>query len=101
MMGHNKNKETTIEKIIEDLPSNISFRVHKLNYLTETSARGYLIKESSKIDLRKKNLMPSYHLTKEFEEYLKIPSRCLKIEQSLNRYVLNYIFFLNLINYRH
>jgi|TARA_B110000444_G_C18444472_1_gene412813 hypothetical protein len=69
-----KNQETTIEKIIEDLPSNISSRTHKLNCLTEASARGHLIKEPSKIDLRKKNLIPSDHLIKEFEEYLKILS---------------------------
>ena len=74
MMGHYKNQETTIEKIIEDLSSNISSRAHKLNCLTEASARGYLIKEPSKIDLRKKNLIPSDHLTKEFEGYLKILS---------------------------
>jgi hypothetical protein len=74
MMGHYKNQETTIEKIIENLPSTISSRAHKLNCITEASARGYLIKEPSKTDLRKKNLIPSNDLVKEFEEYLKIRS---------------------------
>ena len=74
MMGHYKNQETTIEKIIKDLPSNISSRAHKINCLTEAIAEGHLIKEPSKIDLRKKNIILSDHLTKEFEEYLKILS---------------------------
>ena len=74
MMGHYKDQETTIEKIIEDLPLTISSRAHKLNCITEATARGYLIKELSKTDLRKKNLLPSNDLVEEFEEYLKILS---------------------------
>ena len=74
MNGYYKNQETTIEKIIENLPSAISSRAHKLNCITEASARSYLIKEHSKTDLRKKNLIPSNDLVEEFEEYLKILS---------------------------
>ena len=74
MTGYYKNQETTIEKIIEDLPLTISSRAHKLNCITEASARGYLIKELSKTDLRKKNLIPSQNLIDEFEEYLKMLS---------------------------
>ena len=74
MMGHYKDQKKTIEKIIDNLPSAISSRAHKLNCITEASARGYLIKEHSKTDLRKKNLIPSNDLVKEFEEYLKICS---------------------------
>ena len=71
MKGYYKNQETTIEKVIEDLPLAISSRAHKLNSITDATARGYLIKEISKNDLRKKNLIPSENLTKEFDEYLK------------------------------
>ena len=74
MMGYYKSQKTTIEKIIEDLPLTISSRAHKLNCITEATARGYLIKELSKTDLRKKNLLPSNDLVEEFEEYLKILS---------------------------
>ena len=74
MINHYKNHEATIEKIIEDLPLTISSRAHKLNCITEATARGYLIKELSKTDLRKKNLLPSNDLVEEFEEYLKILS---------------------------
>ena len=75
MIGYYKSQETTIEKIIEDLPLTISSRAHKLNCITEATARGYLIKELSKIDLRKKNLIPSQNLIDEFEEYLRILSK--------------------------
>ena len=78
MMGHYKSQKTTIEKIIEDLPLTISSRAHKLNCITEATARGYLIKELSKTDLRKKNLIPSQDLKEEFEEYLGILSSILK-----------------------
>ena len=71
MRGFYKNQEVTIEKVIEDLPLAISSRAHKLNSITDATARGYLIKEPSKTDLRKKNLIPSENLTKEFDEYLK------------------------------
>ena len=74
MKGYYKSQETTIEKVIEDLPLAISSRAHKLNSITDATARGYLIKEPSKTDLRKKNLTPSENLTKEFDEYLKILS---------------------------
>ena len=74
MMGYYKDRKTTIEKIIENLPSTISSRAHKLNCITEASARGYLIKEPLRTDLRKKNLIPSNDLVEEFEEYLKILS---------------------------
>ena len=53
-----KNQETTIEKIIENLPLTIFSRAHKLNFITEASARSYLIKELSKTYLRKKILNP-------------------------------------------
>ena len=74
MKGYYKSQETTIEKVIEDLPLAISSRAHKLNSITDATARGYLIKEPSKNDLRKKNLTPSQDLIDEFEEYLKILS---------------------------
>ena len=75
MLSHYSGQQATIEKIIEDLPLIISSRAHKLNCISDATARGYLIKELSKSDLRKKNLIPSQDLINEFEEYLKILSK--------------------------
>ena len=74
MINHYKNHEATIEKIIEDLPLAISSRAHKLNCITAATVKGYLIKEPSNTDLRKKNLRPSIDLINEFEDYFKILS---------------------------
>ena len=72
MRDHFKDQNITIEKIIEDLPSVISSRAHKLNCITDATNRGYLIKEVSKNDLRKKHLKPSKNLLEEFDDYLKM-----------------------------
>jgi hypothetical protein len=70
MMSYYQNENKTIEKIINDLPKDISSRAHQLNCVTDASIKGYLIKEISKSDMRKKYLKPSNDLVKEFEEYL-------------------------------
>ena len=70
MKSYYQNENQTIEKIIEALPRDISSRAHKLNCITDATAKGYLIKEISKSDMRKKYLKPSNSLVKEFEEYL-------------------------------
>ena len=85
MRDYYKNQEATIEKIIEDLPLAISSRAHKLNCITEATVRGYLIKELSKTDLRKKNLKPSQDLINEFEEYLEKFSDSKMIKLPLNK----------------
>ena len=72
MTSHYQKKDQTIEKIIENLPKNISSRAHQLNCITDGAAKGYLIKETSKADMRKKYLRPSEDLVFEFEKYLKI-----------------------------
>tara|TARA_B100000787_G_C16144809_1_gene273691 strand:+ start:303 stop:653 length:351 start_codon:yes stop_codon:yes gene_type:complete len=75
MKNYYKDQNTIIEKIIENLPSDNSSRAHKLNFITDATTRGYLIKETSKSDMRKKYLKPSRELIKEFNDYLKIFSR--------------------------
>lgn len=62
----------TIEEIIEHLPKEISSRAHKLNCITDASLKGYFIKETSPIDLRKKYLKPSKDLILEFEEFIDL-----------------------------
>tara|TARA_B100000768_G_scaffold176312_1_gene188884 strand:+ start:268 stop:600 length:333 start_codon:yes stop_codon:yes gene_type:complete len=68
---YNKNSQT-IEDTINELPKNISSRAHKLNCITDLTFKGYLIKETINSDLRKKCLIPSESLIKEFNEYIKI-----------------------------
>ena len=68
------NEFKTIEKIIDNLPKDISSRAHQLNCITDATAKGYFIKEVSKSDMRKKYLKPSKNLITEFEEYIKFIS---------------------------
>tara|TARA_B100000795_G_C22733992_1_gene412566 strand:+ start:862 stop:1209 length:348 start_codon:yes stop_codon:yes gene_type:complete len=70
MMSHYQNEDHTIEKIIESLPKDISSRAHQLNCVTDATVKGFLIKEISKADMRKKYLRPSGSLIIEFEKYL-------------------------------
>ena len=72
MRSYYQNENQTIEKIIDILPKDISSRAHQLNCITDATIKGYLIKEISKSDLRKKYLKPSDNLISEFEKYLKI-----------------------------
>ena len=72
MRDYYKGQNISIEKIIEDLPLDISSRAHKLNCITDATNRGYLIKQISKSDLRKKYLKPSQNLVEEFNNYLKL-----------------------------
>ena len=69
----NKNSQT-IEDTINELPKDISSRAHKLNCITDLTFKGYLIKETINSDLRKKCLIPSEDLIKEFNAYIKIVS---------------------------
>ena len=70
MISYYQDENKTIEKIINNLPKDISSRAHQLNCVTDATVKGYLIKEISKSDMRKKYLKPSNILVKEFEEYL-------------------------------
>ena len=72
MRSYYQNENQTIEKIIDLLPKDISSRAHQLNCITDATIKGYLIKEISKSDLRKKYLKPSDNLINEFEKYLRI-----------------------------
>ena len=59
----------------ENLPKDISSRAHQLNCVTDATVKGYLIKEISQSDMRKKYLKPSKKLIIEFEEYLNAFSK--------------------------
>jgi len=72
MKSYYQNDNQTIEKIIESLPKDISSRAHQLNCMTDSTAKGYLIKETSQSDLRKKYLKPSEELVVEFEKYFDL-----------------------------
>ncbi len=72
MRSYYLNDNQTIEKIIESLPKDISSRAHQLNCMTDSTAKGYLIKETSQSDLRKKYLKPSQELVTEFEKYFDL-----------------------------
>ena len=72
LKSYYQNENQTIEKIIADLPANISSRAHQLNCITDATAKGYLIKEISQSDMRKKYLKPSVKLIEEFEVFIKI-----------------------------
>lgn len=72
MKSYYQNENHTIEKIIEHLPKDISSRAHQLNCMTDATAKGYLIKEVSKSDLRKKYLKPSEELVMQFQKYLDL-----------------------------
>ena len=72
MKSHYQSENQTIEKIIEYLPKDISSRAHQLNCMTDATVKGYLIKEVSKSDMRKKYLKPSKDLVVQFGDYLKL-----------------------------
>jgi len=72
MKGYYQNENQTIEKIVNNLPKNISSRAHQLNCITNATSKGYLIKETAKSDKRKKYLKPSKNLIDEFEHYIEI-----------------------------
>tara|TARA_B100000787_G_C16069808_1_gene239366 strand:+ start:330 stop:677 length:348 start_codon:yes stop_codon:yes gene_type:complete len=75
MKSHYEGQNQTIEKIIEKLPKDISSRAHQLNCITDATVKGYLIKETSKSDLRKKYLKPSAELITQFEKYINLYSK--------------------------
>ena len=72
MKSYYLDEDQTIEKIVETLPKDISSRAHQLNCITDATAKGYLIKEISKSDLRKKYLKPSSELVVSFEKYIDL-----------------------------
>ena len=49
MKSYYQNDNQTIEKIIESLPKDISSRAHQLNCMTDSTAKGNLIKLNAKL----------------------------------------------------
>ena len=63
---------------MNELPKDISSRTHQLNFLKAASLKGYIIKETSKSDNRKKYLKPSLNLIRDFKKHTHLFDNFLK-----------------------
>jgi len=67
--------ELNIEKLIDVVPRHLTSRVSLFNLINEAEEAGVLIKTQSKIDTRKKIILPSEKFIDEYEkwfnEYMK------------------------------
>jgi hypothetical protein len=62
--------ELNIEKLIDIIPRHLSSRVSLFNLINEAEEAGVLIKTQSKIDTRKKTILPSEKFIDEYEKWL-------------------------------
>ena len=62
--------ELNIEKLIDIIPSHLTSRVSLFNLINEAEEAGILIKTQSKIDTRKKTILPSEKFIDEYEKWL-------------------------------
>ena len=62
--------ELNIEKLIDIIPRHLASRVSLFNLINEAEGAGVLIKTQSKIDTRKKNILPSEKFIDEYEKWL-------------------------------
>jgi hypothetical protein len=62
--------ELNIEKLIDIIPRHITSRVSLFNLINEAEGVGVLIKTQSKIDTRKKTILPSEKFIDEYEKWL-------------------------------
>jgi hypothetical protein len=63
--------ELNIEKLIDIIPRHLTSRVSLFNLINEAEGAGVLIKTQSKIDTRKKTILPSEKFIDEYEKWLK------------------------------
>jgi hypothetical protein len=71
MDSHYEGKgELNIEKLIDIIPRHLTSRVSLFNLINEAEGAGVLIKTQSKIDTRKKTILPSGKLIEEYEKWL-------------------------------
>jgi hypothetical protein len=62
--------ELNIEKLIDVVPRHLTSRVSLFNLINEAEEAGVLIKTQSKIDTRKKTILPSEKFIDEYEKWL-------------------------------
>ena len=62
--------ELNIEKLIDIIPRHLASRVSLLNLINKAEGAGVLIKTQSKIDTRKKTILPSEKFIDEYEKWL-------------------------------
>jgi hypothetical protein len=62
--------ELNIEKLIDVVPRHLTSRVSIFNLINEAEEAGVLIKTQSKIDTRKKTILPSEKFIDEYEKWL-------------------------------
>jgi len=62
--------ELNIEKLIDIIPRHLTSRVSLFNLINEAEEAGTLIKTQSKIDTRKKTILPSEKFIDEYEKWL-------------------------------
>ena len=62
--------ELNIEKLIDIVPRHLTSRVSLFNLINEAEEAGVLIKTQSKIDTRKKTILPSEKFIDEYEKWL-------------------------------
>ena len=62
--------ELNIEKLIDIIPRNLTSRVSLFNLINEAEEAGILIKTQSKIDTRKKTILPSEKFIDQYEKWL-------------------------------
>ena len=71
MDSHYKGQgELNIEKLIDIIPRHLTSRVSLFNLINEAEEAGVLIKTQSKIDTRKKTILPSEKFIDEYEKWL-------------------------------
>jgi hypothetical protein len=62
--------DLNIEKLIDVIPRYLTSRVSLFNLINEAADAGILIKTKSKIDTRKKTILPSDKFIEEYEKWL-------------------------------
>ena len=62
--------ELNIEKLIDIIPRHLTSRVSLFNLINEAEESGILIKTKSKIDTRKKTILPSDKFVEQYEKWL-------------------------------
>lgn len=62
--------ELNIEKLIDIIPRHLTSRISLFNLINEAEEAGILIKTQSKIDTRKKTILPSEKFIEQYEKWL-------------------------------
>jgi|688.fasta_scaffold844059_2 hypothetical protein len=71
MESYYSNEELNIEKLIDIVPRHLMSRISLFKVINDAENAGVLIKEKSKIDSRKKIIVPSDEFIEQYEKWLK------------------------------